>query len=659
MVDVPVADDVQLDDGISPYWDVFRWTELGVSSLANALGYPGGVPVIVKDEPGAAGIFVAYQTGTKGVTGLVYRQSVDRGGTWIAAVQIDADQDKFAAAVIDPTAYDIHLLYFQIGEPTLGAAGTLWYRVLAWSGGVWVIGAERTIVAGSATHGYGNASMEVRAGYLMALLHDRMSSGVRNMYSAKAVGTWDLSTSVNLDVEQAMPSSGVEVRVDLARDDAGDKWYITTEQGGTFTIWRPSETLRPPGEITPVNLATWYGATTPQFDTVYNPSTATVGIVQENGGALQFRTFNPATSLVSAPTVIEASGAFWPCIAVDQGGRFVVAYTKTASGNGRHLMVVRSDDWTATHALATDDGLNSWGVTKIARISTGVDGLVIAWCETVDGDADTEYKVFCGVLDQQVFRAVAESVGALEYITSAHGVVDAAAFAELLRASEPKSATDVMTLAEALATWQNVADAAAIAEAFLVNYRVSEGISFTDIFRLSMPVADTGAVTDAVSFVWKIVVGDSIAATDAVARLKVAVADAMSADDQLAPFGLPVAEAIAADDVAVVWVELAETVAAADVFGINQAILDGASVDEIIGMTYGIIEAAAASEGLVVSHMVVEPVSATDAILRLEVHSDSAIHAADSLAKLSVFRVGIRLHMHRGQARLRMEGGRR
>jgi hypothetical protein len=654
MVDVPVADGVQLDDGINPYWDVFRWTELGVSSLANALGYPGGVPVIVKDEPGAAGIFVAYQTGTKGAGGLVYQQSDDRGGTWLGEVVIDVDIDKLAAAVIDPISYDIHLIYFQIGEPTLSTASNLWYRVLAWSGGVWVIGAEKQIILASASHGYSNASLEVRSGYLMAMLYDKTSTTVRNLYSAKAAGTWDLFTNVNLDVEQVMiPSTAVHV--DLTRDNVGDKWYITTEQGGTFTIWSPSETLRPPGEITPVNLASWYGATTEQFDTVYNPSTAMVGIVQENGGALQFRTFDPATSLVSAPTVIEASGAFWPCITVDQGGRFVVAYTKTASGDGRHLMVVRSDDWTATHALATDSGVEGWGGTHIARISTGVDGLVIAWCETIDGDADGEYKVFCGVLDQQVFKAVAESVDALEFITSVHGLADAAAFVELLHASEPKSATDAAALVEALATWQNVAEAAAIAEAFLVNYRVTEGISFTDIFRLKMPVSDTGTATDIFSFVWKIVVSDVIAATDAVARLKVAMADAMSADDQLAPFGLSVAEAIAVGDAEVIWVEVAETAAAGDMPVICHTILDGASVDEIIDMTYGIIESAVASEGVWMNGGVIESVTATDAVLRMEVHSDSTIQAADSWAKLIVIRIGVRLHLHSGQARLRME----
>ena len=657
----PIAsvDAIAVGDEVNPYWNVFRWEQLGVSSLTNALGYPGGVPLIIRDEPSAAGIFVAYQAGTKGARGLVYQQSDNRGETWLGEVVIDADIDKYAAVVINPTTYDIHLIYFQIGDPTLGAAGTLWYRVLAWSGGVWAIGAEKTLVVGAASHGYANASLGVRSGYLMALFYDRALTGtVRNMYSAKSVGTWDLFTSVNLDIEVALPTINVEVRVDLTRDDVGDKWYITTEQGGTFTIWSPSELLRPPGEITPVNLATWYGATTPQFDTIYNPSTATVGIVQENAGKLEFRTFDPATSLVSAPTVIEASAAFWPSIMVDQGGRFIVAYTKTATGDTRHLMVVRSDDWTATHSIATDSAAEEWGGTHIAQTSEGLDGIVIAWCDTADNDADTDYRVFCGVLDQQVFRAVYDTVLATEFMGGQHRIADTMTLTELLHASEPKSIADVAALVEVVKPWQRVADAAAITEAFAVNYRVTEDITFTEVIRHRIPVTDAITVTDALSFVWQLRVADTVALADTI-RLAAIIDDVIAVDDYLEPMGFVVADAIAAGDATIVGVRVLESGTTTEGLRVSQAILDGATATEIINMLYTVMESALATDSIVISPIIAQVVSATDVILQLSVHSDSAITATETITKGTAIRIGVRLHLHGGHARLKMEGGRR
>jgi hypothetical protein len=655
VVPITVADTVLFTETLSPFWNVFRWTQLGISSLSNPLGYPGGIPIIVKDEPSAAGIFVAYQAGSKGAGGLVYQQSDDRAVTWLGEVVIDADIDKRAAAVINPITYDIHLVYFQIGEPTLTTASNVWYRVLAWSGGVWTIGLEKQIILASATHGYSNVSLEVRAGYLMALLYDRTSTTVRNLYSAKAVGTWDLATSVNLDIEQVMTPSAV-VNVDLTRDDVNDKWYITTEQGGTFTIWSPSEALRPPGEITAVNLATWYAATTVQFDTVYSPSTLTVGIVQENSGVLQFRTFNPLTNLVSAPTIIEASGAFWPCIAVDSAGRFIIAYTKTMSGNKRSLVVVRSDDWTAKYAIATDSAAEEWGGTHMARIHAGVDGLVIAWCDTADNDADTNYRVFCGVLDQQVFKNVADTILATEFIRTLHSAADVIAFTEALHASEPKSVADTIHATEALATWINAADTIHATEYSTINYHVADAILFTDVFRLNIPIADTGVVTEAVSWAAQITVGDTIAATDAVQRVAMTVAEVISADDALGAIAIALADAIAAGDALVVNINIAETAATVDKLTIGQAVAEGVAATEIINMIYRVAEMVTATEGLWINGGIIEQISATDAILQLSIHADDTVAAVEGLTKATDIRISVRLHLSKGVARLRMEG---
>jgi hypothetical protein len=102
---------------------------------------------------------------------------------------------------------------------------------------------------------------------------------------------------------------------------------------------------------------------------------------------------------------------------------------------------------------------------------------------------------------------------------------------------------------------------------------------------------------------------------------------------------------------------VAETAHAADALVIKHAVVETATATELIGMIYQIIEGVHATEGLVIKHAVLQPVSATDAILQLSIHASDVAHATDALTKESEIRIGVRLHMHRGIARLRIEGG--
>jgi hypothetical protein len=636
----------------------FTESVVGVSSLANALGYPGGRCLVAWSNGGVVEILVVYQAGAQGATGLVYQQSDDQAVSWDGEVQVSNRQGHLPAIVLNPDTGDVHVVYSILGDPALAVASSTEYCVLNWNGVDWSVGIEKELYTAAAASALSNLSLDQSGGYLAALAHLRYSTTARWIYSIGGPVQWDLFTGAVKAAEKQQVNA-VEVRLVHVADDALANRYLISEQGGTFTLWQIDEYS--PGSLNLTELLVWYADSTAEFAAAYHPGLGKIGIVQINGAALEYREFDPvALTLGDAVVVDDSDECYWPDITVDFD-QFVVAYTRdTGVADVRDLVAVWSGDWVTNYTLATDPAAEAWGAVHLARDTAQGDGLYVAWCDTVDSAVDGEYEIHVGRADILVAKAVTDDIAALEFIPAVvQQVADVGAFVESLRAGEPKAATDSIAAAEALATWQVVADAAAIAETFLVNYRVSEGISFADAFRLSMPVADAGAVADVVRVVWKIVVGDAIAATDAVAQLKVAVADAMSADDQLAPFGIPVAEAIAVSDVVGIWVDVAEAVAAADVFGINQAILDGASVTEIIGMTYEIIESAVAAEGLVVSQAVVEPVSATDVILRLEVHSDSTIHAADSLAKLNVFRIGIRLHMHSGQARLRMEGGKR
>jgi hypothetical protein len=643
------ADNFAFTEEISPFTDVFRWQGIGYSSVSPALGTVGGKPIAVFDATGSGVIFVAYQTGTKGVTGLAFRPSADRGATWGTETQIDADQDKYVAAVVDPDTGNIHLVYAKLGDPALDNTDSLCYRVLAWSGSAWSVSGEVVLATGTTVNGWSDVTLGVNSERMLRVLagHKAFSTTTREVYSVLATAEWDLSYNTLGDVI-AMATPGVEARMAMAYDAVGDVWYLITEQSGTFRLWSVGEE--------PINLKTWYAASTDEFDAVFNQMTGTVGIIQDNGSLLEFREYNPATNGLTETEF--GAGCMWPSIAADGAGRFVVACVQSyLSDDNYSVMTMRSDDWSTAYRLCTDTAARYWAYTRIAPTQNGLDGLAITWCESYNPGA-SGYAVFCGVLDEQVFKNVSDLFPSAEVNIPGIQVTDLFEDAETAKAAVPKESHETMAFAEALAGSPEFADLFAVTEQYWTSHPAEgETIAVTESMRFAMAVVDHADETDAVRIVWQIRVAESAEAQDDIAQLLVKLADTAPVTETFLPTVLSLAEAVAASDGTVIDLLVVESSKATEDLVVGHAVADDADLSEIIGMAYGILENVATTELFNVGQVVIESVGADDSIVWITLPVDETMALHEHEQKDAVARIGIRIHLHRGRVHLKVEGG--
>lgn len=671
---MPYFDQHYFDQGISPdaektpadtivvteafgYSAICEWFAVGSSSLADALGYAHGINLLVKETAGTPILFLAYQTGTDGATGLVFRKSDDLGYTWAAEVQIDAKQDTHACCLINPSTFNIHLVYSMTGDPALAAATDVKYRVLTWGGATWAIGAEKELFGGSASYAVGNLSLERRDAYLMAVGLHRDSGNDRAIYSFKAAGSWDLYGSCNTD-EEVQLLDGVEIQAKLVRNDDDDEWYIVAHQGGDFRIYQVNESARPPGEITLTAKHTWYESSTPQFDACYNSTLGKVGIVQNDAGNIIYYEYDPSDDSLTGPTTLDSSvTCYWPAISNDRD-RFVIVYARVVAGNQRELVAQWSDLPGTVVPFCTDPVAEAWGHIKIARSTEYVDGVFLCWCDTVDSLANG-YAVYYGRLHIRTMRAIAETIAATDYIqTVDHAVAEAIAAAEALHATEPKSIADTVLATEAILHGPQVAETISAVDAIVGSgILLNEDVAVTDaIEQLNRVLADTIAAADVVSKVNIVAVVDAVTATDAIVTVGRLLADNIVVVDAISAFGIAVAEAVAAGEALVVSLTLTDVIGAADLGKVEHAVTDVISATDLINMIYQVLESVGVAENVTIApQTVVDTIGAADALV-IEIPVADTVGLADALAKVSLLQLTVRLHLVGAKPTLRVEG---
>jgi hypothetical protein len=396
-------------------------TGTALSSIADSLGAPGQKDILI--DPTTKTFIWIYQAGNQGATGLVFRQSTD-GINWGSETQISSRQNVYPSAAINPSTGDVHVAYGLLGDPSLAASHSIWYRVLAFNGTTWVPGGETTIEAGSSSNGFSNPTLFLdsrNGGGKLNLAYYKKTSSASIVRLAVSSGAWDLSSNTKTD-EITLPSVGL-TRIVGTRGLDGTSWERTllVEQTGTYRLYTAASS-------TGFTLqASFVGTSSDSFDIVWNPSkgSGVFGIVDLNTPQVRYRTYNPITQSFSTATVIASSGGISCAIARD-GAEFIIALTRQASGNQNFLQVCRTNNTNVVYTLDEDPGLDSWGRVKLCRDTQTFDMVVLAWCDTADPGAN-QYNVYIGSVAIDIFRNISDANAGSEKLANGPAATDAGA----------------------------------------------------------------------------------------------------------------------------------------------------------------------------------------------------------------------------------------
>lgn len=570
------------------------------STLAAATSAPANaclfrVPLeLAGSNPGA--ICAIYQTGASGAGGLVFNQSNDLGETWEGETQISSTTDVYAAGVINPDTGDIHLVYSRQGlAPGMDAGSSVRYRVLAWTGSTWTVGAESTVNTTAASASYACTNVTLAAdsnGRLLALWGARDAApSFYRVDGSRSTSPWDL-TSFSAFAPWASPGLTSEVRVTVRASDSA--LAAVVEQGGTFRLYTTSL-----ASVSPTLKQTWFATSTHQFDLCWGPTLAgfgsgAFGIVQNNGGKIDYRTYDPLSDTLSSLTAIAGSApeCYGPSIMRDDT-EFIIGFTQEddITPDTRVLRFVRTDDLGTIVDSATDAGSDGWDWTKMPLSAQDFDDLVVLWCDTLN----TPYGVHLGQASIDIYKSSEDDGVGTESVVNGPAVDTTDTGTETIVAGEAKDVAETGAGAQVIAMTPQVLTTAAGLEALAqiiapASPETPTGVETTITVRPTLN-SDTGAAVEAlVAAVVK-----EAADTGDVEEAPV-VSPRLTGEtgvvDEDPAVGIPVAETGAGADVFARLIPVAETGSIAETFddyGIGQTIevSDAGLIRETFGGTNG------------------------------------------------------------------------
>jgi len=190
-------------------------------------------------------IVLIYQ---EGAFGLMYIFTPDTGLTWSAPALISNKTDFYPSAVGDLCTDDIHIVYSKLGDPTLGAGNSVYYRSLIRTGAAvptWQLSEEVEVAYGSTGAGYSNAVLSVELGSCdypvvggnagkLVCMTQRKTDTDRSWSALVATAPWTLQGAKETPV--AIPSSSPAERAAIGV--ANGRIYTVTNVGGRFAFYR-------------------------------------------------------------------------------------------------------------------------------------------------------------------------------------------------------------------------------------------------------------------------------------------------------------------------------------------------------------------------------------------------------------------------------------
>ena len=193
-------------------------------------------------------LLLIYQ---EGAAGLMFTFTPDEGISWSTPALITSKTNVYPSAVADIATGDIHLIYSEAGDPTLGAGHSVYYRSLINIGTVtpaWSVGAEVGVAYGNPGTGYANAVLSVEqatydplivGGYegklmFMAL---RKTDTDRTWSVFVATAAWTLQGAV----ENPAVFSAASGNERAAVGQAAGRLYVVTFSGGRYAFYRSLE----------------------------------------------------------------------------------------------------------------------------------------------------------------------------------------------------------------------------------------------------------------------------------------------------------------------------------------------------------------------------------------------------------------------------------
>jgi hypothetical protein len=342
------------------------------SSITNASGNMTQKR-LVRTSDGTLHSFV--QTGTQTATcggvsksGLLWFFSTDNGTTWTCGDQLSSDTTNlmYASATVD-SSDNVYAVYSVAASTAAAANGTFYRKLTKGVGATWTLGAQQTVVAGSASIGYSYAVMEVQGTtrlWIATRYFDGSNYQVSTYYSSDltAAPTWTISqTSMgtagnNANMHYpAMVRFGSKIGVIYQAQfpTANMRWRIRDDADG-LTSWSPE------------NVVTASSPTAARY-TVIADTSGNVYFAWVTGVSVVFNYWNGYVWSANATVSSTASSANGVSLTTD-GTNVWVWYqdttnlTSTLSGNSKlvykkgYLPYTTNDfDVTATSAIASQD----------------------------------------------------------------------------------------------------------------------------------------------------------------------------------------------------------------------------------------------------------------------------------------------------------------